>query len=667
MAMAVAELTLFGGFGIRLASGRAAELPVRKDRALLAVLALPPGATHSRESLASLLWSDRGDQQARDSLRHSLTRLRQCLQGATPPPIVADRQSVRLDPAAVTTDVAAFERLLTEGTPEALQRAAALYLGDLLDGIGVRDPAFEDWLLIERQRLRQLADEALAKLLAQSMMAGARDRAAAAARQMLTLDPLREAAFRALMQIHTERGQTTQALKLYESLRDRLHRELGVKPEPATVQLYHSIRERRVVPVPPAGDQIPVGESARPTLSLPDKPSIAVLPFRNMSGEPEQEYFADGMVDDIITALSRFRNLFVIARDSSFAYKDRAVDIKQVGRELGVRYVLEGSVRKAADRLRITGQLIDASTGAHLWADHFDGALSEVFQLQDQVAASVVGAITPRLEEAEIERAKRKPTEDLDAYDHYLRGLAMIDRVTNEGISKALQLFSKAIEQDPDFALAYARAAFCYAYRRVNGWMLDRARETAEAARLARRAVYLGRDDAVALCYGGLVLGYVAGELDDGAAFVDRALALNANLAAAWGFSGWMKICLGDFETGLKHVAMAMRLSPLDSRIFAWQYYTGLAHFCAGSYDDATLWSEEALRSQPNNANAMRTLAASHALAGRIAEAEKAMARLRQFDPELRVSKLEEVMPPFRRPEDRSRYLEGLRKAGLPE
>jgi Flp pilus assembly protein TadD, contains TPR repeats len=287
--------------------------------------------------------------------------------------------------------------------------------------------------------------------------------------------------------------------------------------------------------------------------------------------------------------------------------------------------------------------------------------------LQDQVAASVVGAITPRLEEAEIERAKRKPTEDLDAYDHYLRGLAMIDRVTNEGISKALQLFSKAIEQDPDFALAYARAAFCYAYRRVNGWMLDRARETAEAARLARRAVYLGRDDAVALCYGGLVLGYVAGELDDGAAFVDRALALNANLAAAWGFSGWMKICLGDFETGLKHVAMAMRLSPLDSRIFAWQYYTGLAHFCAGSYDDATLWSEEALRSQPNNANAMRTLAASHALAGRIAEAEKAMARLRQFDPELRVSKLEEVMPPFRRPEDRSRYLEGLRKAGLPE
>ncbi len=407
--------------------------------------------------------------------------------------------------------------------------------------------------------------------------------------------------------------------------------------------------------------------SPRPPLALPDKPSIAVLPFRNMSGESEQEYFADGMVDEITTALSRFRGLFVIARNSSFAYKDRSMDIKQVGRELGVRYVLEGSVRKAAGRLRITGQLIDASSGANLWADHFEGALSEVFQLQDQVATSVVGAITPRLEGAEIERAKRKPTESLDAYDYYLRGLAMVDRLSNEGITAALQLFSKAIEQDPDFALAYARAALCHMTRNANGWVQDRAREIAEATRLARRGVELGRDDAVALSYGGYVLAYIAGELDDGAAFVDRALALNPNLAAAWGFSGWLKTCLGDFETGLKHAAMAIRLSPFDSRTYAWQHYMGLAHFCAASYDEAALWAENALRSQPNFAAAMRTLAASRALAGRMAEAEKAMTRLRQFVPELRLSRLDEVMPPFRRADDRSRYLEGLRRAGLPE
>src|SRR5262245_28312446 len=245
VAMAVAELTLFGGLEVRLASGELVDLPGQKDRALLAVLALPPGATHSREKLAGLLWSDRGDEQARDSLKHSLIRLRQCFPSATAPPIVADRQSVRLDPTAVTSDTAAFERLVSEGTADALERATALYRGDLLDGIGIRDPAFEDWLLVERQRLRNLVEDALARLLVQSMANGARERAAAAARRLLSLDPLRESASRALMQIHAECGETSQALKLYEALRDRLHRELGVKPERQTIELYESIRQRR--------------------------------------------------------------------------------------------------------------------------------------------------------------------------------------------------------------------------------------------------------------------------------------------------------------------------------------------------------------------------------------------------------------------------------------
>jgi DNA-binding SARP family transcriptional activator len=226
--MAVAEFTLFGGFEVKLA-GQVVDLPGQKDRALLAVMALSPGTTHSRDKLASLLWSDRGDQQARDSLKHALTRLRQCLQAATPQPIVADRQSVRFDATAVTVDIATFERLLGEGTPQALEQATALYRGDLLDGIGLRDPAFEDWLLLERQRLRQRVEEALTALLSQSLAVGARDRAAAAARRLLSLDPLREAACRALMQIHAERAEAAQALKIYETLQDRLHRELGVK------------------------------------------------------------------------------------------------------------------------------------------------------------------------------------------------------------------------------------------------------------------------------------------------------------------------------------------------------------------------------------------------------------------------------------------------------
>jgi TolB-like protein len=231
----------------------------------------------------------------------------------------------------------------------------------------------------------------------------------------------------------------------------------------------------------------------RPILALPDKPSIAVLPFQNMSGDPEQGYFADGVVEDIITALSRFRNLFVIARNSSFVYKGRAVDIKQVGRELGVRYVLEGSVRKVANRVRITGQLINASDGTHLWADRLDGALEDVFDLQDRVTESVVGAIAPKVVQAEIERAKRKPTARLDAYDCYLRGLACARLLTDQSVAQALPLLYKAIELDPDYAAAFGLTAICYHWRKANRWTTDPAPESIETARLARKAAALGR------------------------------------------------------------------------------------------------------------------------------------------------------------------------------
>jgi TolB-like protein len=232
---------------------------------------------------------------------------------------------------------------------------------------------------------------------------------------------------------------------------------------------------------------------------LPDKPSIAVLPFENLSGDREQEYFADGMVEEIITALSRFRGLFVIARNSSFAYKGRAIDVRQIGRELGVRYILEGSIRKAGSKVRITGQLIDTSSGAHLWADRFDAPLEDIFDLQDQVTASVVGAIAPKLEQAEIERSRRKPTENLDAYDHYLRGLAGVHQWTKEGTQEALSNFYRAIELDPNFAVAYGMAARTYALRKGGGWASDREAEITETARLASKAAELGKDDAIAL------------------------------------------------------------------------------------------------------------------------------------------------------------------------
>ncbi len=333
-----------------------------------------------------------------------------------------------------------------------------------------------------------------------------------------------------------------------------------------------------------------------PALTLPDKPSIAVLPFQNLSGDPEQDYFADGVVEDIITAFSRVRWLFVIARNSSFTYRGRAVDVKQVGRELGVGYVLEGSVRSAADRVRITGQLIDATTGAHLWAERFEGTLDDIFELQDQIAASVVGAIAPQVELAEIERAKRKPTASLNAYDCYLRGIAHLHRGNREAIAEALPLFHRAIELDPGFASAHGMAAWCYFWRKVNGWTEDRSQEVAEGTRLARRAVELGRDDAVALTRGGHALAHFTGDLDGGIALLDRALVLNPNLASAWFLGGYLRVWHGESDSAIEHFERAMRLSPLDPETYRMQAGIAMAHLFAERFDAASTWAEKALQ-----------------------------------------------------------------------
>jgi TolB-like protein len=399
---------------------------------------------------------------------------------------------------------------------------------------------------------------------------------------------------------------------------------------------------------------------------LPDKPSIAVLPFENLSGDREQEYFADGMVEEIITALSRFHGLFVIARNSSFAYKGRAIDVKQVGRELGVRYILEGSVRKAGSRVRITGQLIDSATGAHLWAERFDGALEDIFDLQDQVTASVVGAIAPRLDQAEIERTRRKPTENLDAYDYYLRGLAGLHQFTKEGNDEALSSLYRAIELDENFAVAYGLAARCYGQRRGGGWIADLPLAAAETEKLVRRAAKLGQDDALALGMAGFGLSFVVEDWKGGDVLINQALALNPNLAWLWLNSGWVKASIGEPELAIEHVNRAMRLSPNDPQRFSMYGALGMAHFVAGRYTQALTFAEVGARSFPEFIFIRCLAAASAAFAGRLEEAQQAMLILRRLDPDLRLSNLRKVRG-FYRPEDYAKWEEGLRLAGLPE
>jgi len=452
---------------------------------------------------------------------------------------------------------------------------------------------------------------------------------------------------------------------VHDQVRDRINVCFDDKGE---IALKNIARPVQVFAISGAKEsKTTVSPESKPALALPDKPSIAVLPFTNMSGDPEQDYFADGMAEDIITALSHFKALFVIARNSSFTYKGRAVDVKQIGRELGVRYVLEGSVRKAANRVRITGQLVDTATGAHLWADRFDGGLDDIFDLQDQVTESVVGAIAPVVEKAEIERAKRKPTESLDAYALYLRGLARFYQYgSRQANDEALRLFNSAIELDPDFAAAYGRAAVCYVWAKSEGWISVTAKEIAEVTRLAQRAVELGKDDAVALAAAGWALVYVVRDLG-AAGLIDRALVLNSNLAEAWFYGGWVKTFLGEPEAGIERFARAMRLSPLDPRVPAMRSGTAFAHFLLGRYDEAASWAAMALQDRPDYLHGLRIQAASNAMAGRLDEAHQAVARLRQLNPALRVSDLKDVLSHYLRAEDLSRYEEGLRQAGLPE
>ena len=403
-----------------------------------------------------------------------------------------------------------------------------------------------------------------------------------------------------------------------------------------------------------------------PARELPDKPSIAVLPFTNLSDDPEQEYFADGMVEDITSALSRFKSLFVIARNSSFTYKGKAVDVKQVGRELGVRYVLEGSVRKAAGRVRITGQLIDSQTGVHLWADRFDGSIEDVFALQDQLTESVVGAVAPRLDQAEMERAKRKPVESLDAYDCFFRGMARAREQTKDSWEEALRLFYQAIELDPNFATPYGMAARCYMTRKRQGWVIDKNFEEVETRRLASHVSAVGHDDALALCWAGNSLAFVCREYDGGAALLDQALSINPNLAVCWQLRGWVSVWLGQHEAALEQLGRAMRLSPRDPEMHRSETALAVVHLLRGRYDEALEWATKSIARQADATGTMRILAIANAFAGKLDEARRLMTQVRRQHPALSISDLRKNLP-YRRLQDIEKMIEGMRLAGLPE
>jgi adenylate cyclase len=445
----------------------------------------------------------------------------------------------------------------------------------------------------------------------------------------------------------------------YDQVRDKLKESFVDFGEQTLKNIARPVRIYRIDLASSAAD------AEKPALALPDKPSIAVLPFQNMSGDAEQEYFCDGMVEDIITGLSRINWLFVIARNSSFVYKGKSVDVKQVGRELGVRYVLEGSVRKAGNRVRITGQLIEIDTGAHVWADKYDGALEDVFDLQDKITASIVGIIEPNLRRAEIERAQRKRPDSLDAYDLYLRALPHLASLMPEDARIGMDCLEEALKLDPHYAVAHAYLAWALEVRVMRAGFSEA--DAAAGVRHARAALAYGSDDTTALAVATIPLLHLGHDFAAASGAIARALSLNGSCADALFRGAHIHGFSGDAALAEDYAVRALRLSPFDPLSFLAHAGRGHVRFREGKFDEAASFYFDSVQANPRFSTLRTLQAAALALAGRTDEARFAVRRVLELEPGFRARPFVEFMSVFGRPELTRPLGAGLFQAGLPE
>lgn len=636
--LAACSLKLLGGLGLRSADGRELALSTRKDRLLLAYLALNAGQPLARDRLAGLLWGDRGETQARDSLRQSLAALRQAFRQVELDPVTSDRDSVSFDPNGIEIDVITFERLA--GDSRTHPQAAALYRGALLDGIDGVTQEFEAWRRPERERLASIAVH-LVEQIAQSPVPS--EAAACLARQLLARDPLCEPVYRALMRLHVAGGERAAALQLYAACRDALKRDLNVAPDLQTETLYRDILTDR-----------PAQRVARePVKPGAERPSIAVLPFSNLSGDAELDHLCEGLAEDIITGLGRFHLLFVIDRYSSSMIAKQETDIAEIAKRLGVAHLVQGSLQRQGDRLRVTVRLLDAMARAQVWGEAYDHPLSDLVNIPDKITSSLVPTLHARVESALIEQGRRKPK--MAAYDCVLRGIKYLRGYAPGDNERAIELFQQAVDLDPDYALARAYRAFAevvrHGYSDAPDEILDR------ALALATTAVELDEGDGRCHFLLGVIQRY-RGDVRSAERHYQRALALNPNDANVIVASGGLLAYRGHFEEAIDRVREAMRLNPYHPE---WYWVNlGSVLYQAGKYADA---AEAFGRVTGPGYWVHCRVAGCYAELDRMSEAKEAAANALRLRPDFSVAnlRLRECQPAVA-----ERIREGLRKAGLP-
>ena len=612
---------LLGGYAVLDDKADDVSPTPRKAQALLAYLALSAGQWHGRDRLAGLLWSDRQEARSRNSLRQALASIRTLGEslGMTLIETVGDR--VLLPDEVAETDVAAFQRLSADD-PIA---AADLYAGDLLDGFTAPDAAFQDWLAGERAALRETACETFERAVAQAAQNGQGRKAVDLAKRLVELDPYRESSHRRLMELHAAAGDRVEAIRQYQTCERLLREELDVAPAPETTQLLESIR---------AGDE--GAGLARTVLALrpplPDRPSIAVLPFDNLSREPEHEIFGAGMAEDLIAGLAKFRWLFVIARNSSFTYKGRPVDVRQVARELGVRYVLEGGIRRSGDRIRVTAQLIDAMAGNPIWSERFDRRLEDIFALQDEITEILLGAIAPEIDQAERQRAERYTPDSVDTWLMFQKGLTAYYETTEDSLKTAVATLDEVCRRDPRFAQAYAFAADARHRQSIHFDVQRKSALLAAASDLARKATELDSRDSLGYSIHARVLSF-QGDHERAMRLAEQGIDLNPNDWMAHHALAYVLIVGERFDAGLQALDDAQRLSPHSA------FSAGVLSMRAGAlialrrFDEAAKVAELGIEAAHPRPSTFLYCAAVHALLGRIDQAQTVLRTLQDLHP----------------------------------